>query len=37
MGLTVKKEAPKKYFIMGKDFDPADPLGYAKSFAIPSA
>ncbi len=37
MGLTVKKEAPKKYSIMGKDFDPADPLGYAKSFAIPSA
>ena len=37
MGLKVKKPAPTGYEIMGKAFDPADPVGYAKSFAITRA
>ncbi len=34
MGLKGKSEAPAKYTILGKEFDPADPAGYAKSFPI---
>ncbi len=37
MGLSVKKPVPTGYDIMGKSFDPADPAGYAKSFAITRA
>lgn len=34
MGMKVKKSTPTGYTIMGKAFDPADPVAYAKSFAI---
>ncbi len=37
MGLKVKKPVPTGYEIMGKAFNPADPVAYAKSFAITRA
>jgi nitrate/nitrite transport system substrate-binding protein len=34
LGYTAPEETYKKHTIMGKTFDPADPEGYLKSFAI---
>ena len=37
LGHTKKRSSLDSFEIMGKKFDPADPLGYAKSFAITRA
>lgn len=37
LGYTPKKASYDKFSVMGKEFDPADPLAYAKSFDITRA